>query len=100
MPSSTASLHSAPALTIQAYPVAAGLIASLNRPGGNLTGVYSLANELVTKQRGLIREFVPASRRIALLVNPDSPGAANVSGQIQGAVRSLGLELAILRARS
>jgi len=86
--------------TIQTDPVAAGLVASLNRPGGNLTGVYSLANELVTKQLGLIQEFVPASRRIALLVNPDSPGAANVSGQIQGAVRSLGLELAILRARS
>jgi putative ABC transport system substrate-binding protein len=86
--------------TIQTDPVAAGLVASLNRPGGNLTGVYSLANELVTKQLGLIRELVPTARRVALLVNPDSPGAEIVPRQIQGAVRSLGLDLAILRARS
>jgi putative ABC transport system substrate-binding protein len=86
--------------TIQTDPVAVGLVASLNRPGGNLTGVYSLANELVTKQLGLILELVPSARRIALLVNPDSPGASLVPGQIQGPVRSLGLELAILRARN
>jgi len=86
--------------TIVTDPVAAGLVASLNRPGGNLTGVYSLANELVTKQLGLIRELVPGARRIALLVNPDSPGAEIVPREIQEAVRSLALELAILRARS
>jgi putative ABC transport system substrate-binding protein len=86
--------------TIQTDPVAAGLVASLNQPGNNMTGVYSLANELVTKQLGLLRELIPAAGRIALLVNPDSPGTDIVPKAIEPAVRSLGLEVAILRARS
>jgi putative ABC transport system substrate-binding protein len=79
-------------------PVATGLVASLNRPGGNVTGVYSLANELGTKQLGLLREFVPAASMIALLVNPETPGADFLPKDVQIAVRSLGLHLRILDA--
>jgi putative ABC transport system substrate-binding protein len=63
-----------------------------------MTGVYSLTSELGAKQLGLIRELVPSAVRIALLMNPASPGAEVVSTQIQAAVRSLGLQFAILRA--
>jgi putative tryptophan/tyrosine transport system substrate-binding protein len=81
-------------------PVAAGLVASLNRPGGNVTGTYSLAGELGTKQLGLIRELVPAASKIALLINTNSPGADLFPKDLQAAVRSLGLQLAILRVGS
>jgi putative ABC transport system substrate-binding protein len=79
-------------------PVATGLVASLNRPGGNVTGVYSLSSELGTKQLGLLRDLVPAATEIALLVNPESPGADAVSKDVQPAVRSLGLHLRVLHA--
>jgi putative ABC transport system substrate-binding protein len=79
-------------------PVATGLVASLNRPGGNVTGVYSLANELGTKQLGLLREFVPTASMIALLVNPETPGADFLPKDVQIAVRSLGLHLRVLSA--
>ncbi|HEY4406055.1 MAG TPA: ABC transporter substrate-binding protein [Xanthobacteraceae bacterium] len=79
-------------------PVATGLVASLNRPGGNVTGAYSLASELGTKQLGLLREIVPAASIIALLVNPNSPGSEAVSKDLQVAVRALGLQLRVLSA--
>jgi putative ABC transport system substrate-binding protein len=79
-------------------PVAAGLVASLNRPGGNVTGTYSLGNELGTKQLGLIREFVPAARTIALLVHTGTPGADLLPKDLQAVVRSLGLQLVVLSA--
>jgi putative ABC transport system substrate-binding protein len=81
-------------------PVASGLVASLNRPGGNVTGTYSLANEIGTKQVGLMRELVPGAKTFALLVNPISPGANALPKDLQTAVRSLGLQLAILSAGS
>jgi putative ABC transport system substrate-binding protein len=81
-------------------PVATGLVASLNRPGGNVTGTYSLSSELGTKQLGLLREMVPAASMIALLVNPNTPGADAVSKDIQVAVRALGLQLRVLSAGS
>jgi putative ABC transport system substrate-binding protein len=79
-------------------PVATGLVAGLNRPGGNVTGAYSLANELGTKQLGLLRELVPAATMIALLVNPKTPGAEFLPKDVQIAVQSLGLEFRILSA--
>jgi putative tryptophan/tyrosine transport system substrate-binding protein len=84
--------------TAQSDPVATGLVVSLNRPGGNVTGVYSLANEIGTKQLGLLREVAPAANMIALLVNPESPGADIISKDVQIAVRSLGLRLRVLSA--
>jgi putative ABC transport system substrate-binding protein len=81
-------------------PVATGLVASLNRPGGNVTGTYSLANELGIKQLGLIRELVPAASTIALLVHSGTPGADLLPKDVQAAARSLGLQLVILSAGS
>jgi putative ABC transport system substrate-binding protein len=79
-------------------PVATGLVASLNRPGGNVTGAYSLTNELGTKQLGLLREIVPAATVIALLVNPNTPSAAVLPNELQNAVRSIGLQFQVLSA--
>jgi putative ABC transport system substrate-binding protein len=79
-------------------PVATGLVASLNRPGGNVTGAYSLTDELGTKQLGLLREIVPAATKIALLVNANTPGAPALSKDVQIAARSVGLQLQFLSA--
>jgi putative ABC transport system substrate-binding protein len=84
--------------TTQSDPVATGLVASLSRPGGNVTGVYSFANELGTKQLGLLRELAPTTGMIALLVNPESPGADIILKDVQMAVRSLGLRFQVLSA--
>jgi putative tryptophan/tyrosine transport system substrate-binding protein len=81
-------------------PVATGLVASLNRPGGNVTGAYSLSSELGAKQLGLLRELVPAASIIDLLVNPNTPGAGAVSKDAQIAGHALGLQLRVLNAGS
>jgi putative ABC transport system substrate-binding protein len=81
-----------------ADPVATGLVASLSRPGGNLTGVTTLFVEFGPKRLELIRELVPTATTIGLLVNPTSPVAEAQSRDLQAAVRSLGLQLHVLRA--
>src|SRR5262249_10410659 len=82
-------------------PVAAGLVASLNRPGGNLTGVAALTLELGPKQLELLREVVPTATVIALLVNPASRVLAETqSGDLQATARVLGLQLHVLHARA
>jgi len=81
-------------------PVEAGLVASLNRPGGNLTGVTGLNVELAPKKLELLHELLPAARIIGLLVNPTNAVAAeNQSRAVQAAAQSLGLQLHILHAR-
>jgi putative ABC transport system substrate-binding protein len=82
-------------------PVAAGLVASLNRPGGNLTGVTALTLELGPKQLELLREVVPTATVIALLVNPASRVLAETqSRDLQATARTLGLQLHVLHART
>ena len=81
-----------------ADPVAAGLVASLSRPGGNLTGVTGLNVELGPKRLELLREAVPTAAAMALLVNPTNPNAATQSRDLQVAARTLGLQLHILHA--
>jgi putative tryptophan/tyrosine transport system substrate-binding protein len=82
-------------------PVALGLVASLNRPGGNLTGVTTLTVELGPKQLEMLRELVPTASIIALLVNPTNPtNAEKLSRDLQAAARTLGLQLPILYASS
>ena len=81
-----------------ADPVAAGLVASLNRPDGNLTGVTTLYVESGPKRLELLRELVPTATTIALLVNPTSPYAEAQSRDLQAAARTLGLQLHALRA--
>jgi ABC-type uncharacterized transport system substrate-binding protein len=77
-------------------PVAEGLIASLTRPGGNLTGVSNLGGELVPKRLELLSELVPRVRLIALLVNPKNPNAARIMRDVQEAAGVKGVQLQIL----
>jgi putative tryptophan/tyrosine transport system substrate-binding protein len=80
-------------------PIALGLVASLNRPGGNITGVTSWGMELGPKQLEVLRELVPTATIIALLVNPTNPtNAETLSRDMQAADRTLGLQLYILHA--
>ena len=79
-------------------PVEAGLVASLNRPGGNLTGVTTLNVELEPKRLELLHELVPTATIIALLVNPTNPNAETLLRDLQAAARTLGLQLHVLRA--
>jgi putative ABC transport system substrate-binding protein len=77
-------------------PVAAGLVASLNRPGGNITGASILDVELGTKRLALLHELVPAATSMALLINPTNPSAEIMSTDHQAAANSLGVQLHIL----
>jgi putative ABC transport system substrate-binding protein len=79
-------------------PVEFGLVASLNRPGGNLTGVTSLSIDLGSKRLELLHELVPAATITGLLVNPTNPNAEILSRDAQAAARILGLQLQVLHA--
>jgi putative ABC transport system substrate-binding protein len=79
-------------------PVEAGLVASLARPGGNLTGFSLFTVELVSKRLELLSDLVPQARVIALLVNPNNPNAEGTTRDVQEAARAKGLELHILKA--
>ena len=82
-------------------PVAAGLVASLNRPGGNATGVTLFPTELGPKRLELLRELIPTATKVALLVNPHNPAALqqDISG-VQEAARRLGIEIIVVGAGS
>ena len=80
-------------------PVAVGLVDSLARPGGNVTGVTSMNVELGSKRLELLRELLPATNVIALLVNPTNPTVAQpMSRELQSAAHAFGLQLHILNA--
>jgi putative ABC transport system substrate-binding protein len=79
-------------------PVAAGVVASLARPGGNLTGVTFMIPELMAKRIELLAELVPQAKVIALLVNPNNAANENIIREVQEAARAKGLQLHILRA--
>ena len=79
-------------------PVQAGMVTSLNRPGGNLTGVTSLGVELGAKLVQVLHEAVPTATAIALLLNSRNASAAIVSKETEAAAHALGLQLHILRA--
>ncbi len=79
-------------------PVGDGLVASLARPGGNLTGVTYMMTELVPKRLDLLSELVPQARVIALLVNPKNPNAERTMQDAQEAARAKGVQLPILKA--
>jgi putative ABC transport system substrate-binding protein len=81
-------------------PVKAGLVASYNRPGGNITGVVILAIELIPKRMELLYEMVPATKVIAALVNPASPIAEAISRDAKVAAEKIGLELLVLHANT
>ena len=81
-------------------PVAGGLVPSLNRPGGNATGVTFYGPMLVAKRLELLRQLVPTAARIAILINPKSPLAEIETRDAQGAAIALGLRLFVLRVGS
>ena len=81
-------------------PVELGLVASLNRPGGNITGVSFLSGELEAKRLGLLHELVPNATTVAVLMNPNFLDAAKHLRDVQRAGDALGLQLLILDASS
>jgi putative ABC transport system substrate-binding protein len=82
-------------------PIALKFVKSLSSPGGNMTGATSLGGELAPKRLGLMRELLPSTRAMALLVNPTNPKLAeSATRETQDAARQLGLELHIMRAES
>jgi putative tryptophan/tyrosine transport system substrate-binding protein len=81
-------------------PVKIGLVASLNRPGGNVTGVTVLGWELESKRLEILHELVPTATIIALLINPTSPAAETLSTDLPAVARTLGLQLHILQAKT
>src|SRR5215470_13032290 len=79
-------------------PVAFGFVASLNRPGGNLTGVSSLVDEIGPKRLELVHELLPTTSVFAVHINPTNPATETLSRDVQSAARALGLTIHILNA--
>ena len=80
-------------------PVKLGLVASLARPGGNLTGINFFNAELTAKRLELLRELVPAAARVAVLVNPTNPATAETTlRDVEPAARAMGLQIQVLNA--
>jgi putative tryptophan/tyrosine transport system substrate-binding protein len=81
-------------------PVAAGLVDSLRRPGGNLTGLSNFNTSLTAKRLELLHEIVPRASTIAVLVNPQSPATQTIDAEAEAAAKSLGLQVDVLAASS
>jgi putative ABC transport system substrate-binding protein len=79
-------------------PVKIGLVASLNRPGSNVTGIAFLSLALEPKRLGILHELVPQAADIAILLNPTFPDSANQLREVQEAADTIGLRVAILYA--
>jgi putative tryptophan/tyrosine transport system substrate-binding protein len=79
-------------------PVRLGLVSSIARPGGNLTGVNFLTAELGAKRLALLRELVPTAKRVAVLVNPTNPASETTLREVEPAARAIGLQIQILNA--
>ena len=80
-------------------PLASGLVASLARPGGNVTGLSVQARDLAGKRLELLRELLPDLRRLAILNNVNYPAAVEETGEVQAAARTLGLEVSTSEIR-
>ena len=78
-------------------PVARGLVASIARPGGNLTGINFLNNELIAKRLEILRELIPGAKRVAVLVNP-TEAADTTAASVDAAARAIGLHTQVLNA--
>jgi putative ABC transport system substrate-binding protein len=89
-----------PIVFLSSDPVGAGLVPSLARPGGNMTGVTNYVPEMTGKQLQLLLEVLPAASRIAYLVNPDNPTSAPQERALQDAAKTLGVQLTRLETRS
>ena len=87
-------------MTTGADPVAIGLIASLARPGGNITGLTSVSTDLAGKRLELLKETVPRLTRVGILWNPADPGSTAVFKETETVARSLGVQVQSLEVRS
>jgi putative ABC transport system substrate-binding protein len=85
---------------VGADPVQLGLVPSLNRPSGNMTGVSFLSTAITAKRFALLHDLVPAVSTIAVLVNPDNPNAGLETSDAHEAARVLGMQIHVLRANS
>jgi putative ABC transport system substrate-binding protein len=81
-------------------PVKTGLVASFNRPGGNVTGLMTATSVLEAKKFGLLCEMVPNARLVAMLINPNYPPNAADAVEVQSAAQSIGRQLLLVRANS
>jgi putative ABC transport system substrate-binding protein len=81
-------------------PLAVGLVASLNRPGGNITGLTAQPSDLVAKRLQLLLQLIPRKQIIAVLRNPDTPYTSLALKQIRAAVEGTGIQLEVLETRS
>jgi putative ABC transport system substrate-binding protein len=79
-------------------PVRLGFVASLNRPGGNVTGVSTLSTELAAKSVEVLKEMVPKAASVAYLINPSNPAGKIVSKEAQAAASRLGVEFHVIEA--
>jgi putative ABC transport system substrate-binding protein len=84
--------------TIGSDPVQLGLVASLSKPGANITGVTFILPELGTKRLELLRQLIPKVSAITLLVNPNYPPSSVEIRDVQAGARSLGLQISVLNA--
>jgi putative ABC transport system substrate-binding protein len=80
-------------------PIGSGLVASLARPGGNITGMSMQLPDVAAKRIGLLREFVPGLRRLAIIANADAAGAVLDKAEAEASARTLGLEVATFEIR-
>jgi putative ABC transport system substrate-binding protein len=79
-------------------PIKLGLVASLNRPGPNITGVTQLSSELVSKRLGLLHDLIPTATTIGLLVKPTDPRTETQTIDMQAAAHALGLQIHVMNA--
>jgi putative ABC transport system substrate-binding protein len=81
-------------------PVKVGLVASFNRPGGNMTGITVIAYALEAKRLGLLAELVPSGKTIAAIINPNGPAADTQERELRAAAQTIGKHLVVLHATS
>ena len=79
-------------------PVASGLIASLSRPGGNLTGISDLTSAMEPKRLGILRELVPQATTLGIVLNPNFPPSARQLNDVQEAAKAMGIQVHVFRA--
>ena len=88
-----------PVVMVSGDPVREGVVASLARPGGNITGLANLTPELVGKRLELLKEIVPQISRVAIIWNPDDPGSGLRMRETEAAARALGIKIQSLEVR-
>jgi putative ABC transport system substrate-binding protein len=85
--------------TTASDPVEVGFVASLNRPGGNVTGATTLGTQVATKQIGLLRDMIPKLATIGLLMSPLVPMAASITREVQAAAQAVGLQTVVVNLK-